>query len=376
MTDLDQILPFWQELRDGGQEYVLATIIEVEGSGYRKPGARMLIAKDGRRTGTVSGGCLEAEVARKAFWHTESGPVIRRYSTKPEDGDVPYGMGCGGVVHVLLERTSTAAAVMQRVAGKFAERRPMAIATVLSGPRIGQRAYWTEDSGEAGVTGLDADALSELAHHGSAERRSSCTEALLDEGEVSQVFVEWLPARPGLFVFGAGDDAMPLVRLGRQMGWYVTLLDGRAHLATRSRFPEAHEIRVLPPGTIAELPVNTGDAAALLTHSLEQDTRALEILLEKDLAYIGVLGPRRRTEQMVAEIAAARFGETSAAAQAEAWMRQLHAPMGLDLGGNTPAAIALAAAAEIQQSFHHGSGLPLRVRRADEAACRVVEMPA
>ena len=86
MTDLDQILPLWRELRESGTEYVLATVVMVEGSGYRKPGARMLIAADGRRAGTISGGCLEGEVARKAFWHTKNGPIVRRYSTSPEDG--------------------------------------------------------------------------------------------------------------------------------------------------------------------------------------------------------------------------------------------------------------------------------------------------
>src|ERR1700722_14251352 len=108
MTDLEQILPLWQDLRGTATEYVLAKVGGGGGSGYRKPGARMLIAADGRRAGTISGGCLEGEVARKAFWHTENGPAMRRYSTSPDDGDVPFGMGCGGVVHLLLERSATA----------------------------------------------------------------------------------------------------------------------------------------------------------------------------------------------------------------------------------------------------------------------------
>src|SRR5580658_6871990 len=131
MTDLDQILPLWQELREAGTEYVLATVVAVDGSGYRKPGARMVIAADGRRAGTISGGCLEGEVARKAFWRTENGPVVQRYSTNTEDGEVPFGMGCGGVVHLLLERSHTANPVMERLAARFAERAPLAIASVL-----------------------------------------------------------------------------------------------------------------------------------------------------------------------------------------------------------------------------------------------------
>src|SRR5882672_7201611 len=137
MTDLDQILPLWRDLREAGKDYVLATVVEVEGSGYRKPGARMLIAADGRRAGTISGGCLEGEVARKAFWHTENGPVLRRYSTSAEDGEVPFGMGCGGVVHLLLERSSNAANVLERLASSFDARLPLAIATVLDGAAIG-----------------------------------------------------------------------------------------------------------------------------------------------------------------------------------------------------------------------------------------------
>jgi len=91
MTDLENILPLWHSLEASGSDYVLATVVEVEGPSYRKPGARMLIANDGRRAGTVSGGCLEAEVAKRAWWLTESGPRVERYSTAADDGDMPYG---------------------------------------------------------------------------------------------------------------------------------------------------------------------------------------------------------------------------------------------------------------------------------------------
>src|SRR3954447_9530703 len=113
MTDLEHILPLWNELEAAGADFVLATVVAVEGSSYRKPGARMLIAKDGRRAGTVSGGCLEAEVAKRAWWLSESGPVVRRYSTAADNGELPYGSGCGGVVYLLLERRMTAAPFLQ-----------------------------------------------------------------------------------------------------------------------------------------------------------------------------------------------------------------------------------------------------------------------
>src|SRR4029077_21170893 len=112
MTDLENILPLWHELEAAEADYVLATVVEVDGPSYRKPGARMLIAQDGRRAGTVSGGCLEAEVAKRAWWLTQSGPVMERYSTATDDGDMPYGSGCGGVVYLLLERRATASALL------------------------------------------------------------------------------------------------------------------------------------------------------------------------------------------------------------------------------------------------------------------------
>jgi Xanthine and CO dehydrogenases maturation factor, XdhC/CoxF family len=141
MTDLENILPLWHSLEAVGSDYVLATVVEVEGPSYRKPGARMLIASDGRRAGTVSGGCLEAEVAKRAWWLTESGPRVERYSTAEDDGDMPYGSGCGGVIFVLLERRATATSLLRALESAFHARMPLAIATVLDGPEIATRFF-------------------------------------------------------------------------------------------------------------------------------------------------------------------------------------------------------------------------------------------
>ncbi len=132
MTDLEHILPLWNELEASGADYVLATVVAVEGSSYRRPGARMLLAQDGRRAGTVSGGCLEAEVAKRAWWLSQDGPVVERYSTLEDDGDLPYGSGCGGVVYILLERRKTASPLLHALKSAFDVRKP-------SGHRRGSR---------------------------------------------------------------------------------------------------------------------------------------------------------------------------------------------------------------------------------------------
>jgi len=358
MTDLDHILPLWDDLRASGTPYVLATVVEVEGSGYRKAGARMMIAADGRRAGTISGGCLEGEVARKAFWHTTHGPAIRRYSTSSEDGEVPFGMGCGGVVHLLLERAESAEPTLQKLAAHYAQRTPLAIATILDTHGFGQRAFWPANSeSDSSAT----TALQEIARQGYEEQSSfSCT-APLTTGEPNLVHVEWNPARPALFIFGAGDDAIPLVKFARQLGWFVSVSDGRSHLAQPTRFPDAHATHALPPRSFPDFDFRPTDAAVLMTHSLEQDTRILAQLLNEELSYIGVLGPKRRTAEILASLAdATALPPTRAHAQVNAWMERLHTPMGLDLGGDTPSEIALSVIAEIQQARRQRTGLPLR----------------
>ena len=372
MTDLEQILPLWRELSAAGTEYVLATVVAVEGSGYRKPGARMLIASDGRRAGTISGGCLEGDVARKAFWNTANGAHVRRYSTRAEDGDVPYGMGCGGVILLLLERSATAGPLLQRLARSFEAREPLAVATVLEGAWAGVRSFFPpEPVGEIpeAATPLpptDAAQLDRLAEQAFADRVSYSRR--LDSGaeETPAVRVEFHEARPGLHIFGAGDDAIPLVRQARQLGWYVSVTDGRSHLATHARFPEAHEAIASGAESLSLHGARPTDAAVVMTHSLDQDRRFLGALLGRELAYIGVLGPARRTLDMLGQIAGERgLFDEAAEAQARAWMDALHAPIGLELGADNSASIALEILAEVHRELRGGSGRSLReVRRA------------
>jgi xanthine/CO dehydrogenase XdhC/CoxF family maturation factor len=360
LTDLEPILTLWRELDVAGSEYVLATVVRVEGSGYRKPGAMMLIAEDGRKKGTISGGCLEGEVAKKAMWYTARGPVVRTYSTSADDGDVPFGMGCGGVVHVLLERSASARGMLGRLAARFEAREPMAVATVLDGEWIGRRGYF-DPHAEAFSSDLLEGSLRDAAREAYVSRRSFSRGIVWDGREVL-VRAEWRSARPGLFVFGAGDDAVLVVRLARQLGWYVAVVDGRSHLATRERFAEADDVYVLGLGERFGLKMLPTDAAALMSHSLEQDTYFLSEMLRRELAYIGVLGPRRRTRDVLRAIAERVRGD-EVELQVEEWMRRVHAPMGLDLGGETPADIALAIVAEIQKGLYRASGVAMREAR-------------
>jgi xanthine dehydrogenase accessory factor len=374
MTDLENILPLWHELQSAGADYVLATVVDVEGPSYRKPGARMLIAPDGRRAGTVSGGCLEADVAKRAWWLTESGPVVQRYSTVADEGEMPYGSGCGGVVYVLLERRATADPLLNVLESAFHARVPLAIATVLEGAKIAKRAFAgatvAVNIGHPASGDALGSTLSNLALQ-TLQRMQSIDQRIAIDNSRTRVWADYRAARPGLWIFGAGDDAKPILRLARELGWFAAVADGRSHLATRDRFPAADFIVTLP---LSKMPLQSAlvlsdlkatDAAILVTHSFDQDSRILASLLARDIlpAYVGVLGPQLRTREVLAEVARLLAIE-NALEHVEHWLVQLHAPTGLDIGAETPAAIALSIIAEIQQTLNNGSALPLRQVRA------------
>ena len=227
MTDLGQILPLWRELETAGADYVLATVVAVEGSSYRKPGARMLLAQDGRRAGTVSGGCLEAEVARRAWWLTASGPVVERYSTQDDDGDRPYGSGCGGVVYLLLERRADSGAApdgfrrgVQSAHAAWRSRR-------FSKATHRHEGHCRRDELLRGRTrkrscrecgfGIERRCC-RTCRVSRSDNRTSFERIRSADGGWDARSGGYLAAAAGLWIFSAGDDAKPLRRNWRRTG--------------------------------------------------------------------------------------------------------------------------------------------------------------
>lgn len=389
MSDLERILPLWSELEKEHRSYVLATIVAVEGSSYRKPGALMLLAEDGRRAGTVSGGCLEAEVARRAWWLTRNGPVVEAYSTADDDGERPYGSGCGGRVYLHLERNQSAGPTLAFLADAFSQRISCAVATVLEGACMGRHAFASANVGDAnrllsGTDQLTADPLQNLAELAFKRRESIERKTPTPDGS-SRAWADFRPARTGLWIFGAGDDAQPLQQMAHELGWFVVVADGRAHLATRERFLQADSVKVLSKMKRRESKsesadlfegIRPSDAVVLLTHSFEQDVRILGALLELEVApaYIGVLGPQRRTREVLKEVFRLNSSDESDSAidyRIDGWMGRLHAPMGIDLGADSPATIALSILAEIQKCIAKATAFPLREVRADKTLVKV-----
>jgi xanthine/CO dehydrogenase XdhC/CoxF family maturation factor len=360
MSGLNELLQAIDTAARQGEETILATVVKVEGSAYRRPGARMLIPIHGRTVGTVSGGCLEQDLAKKAWWLTDSGePVVRRYSTgATEDEDdeqstLTFGLGCNGTVFVMLERLrakSPAPAIdlLRRVRDS---QQPAAMATVIASSRdasarVGDRLL---SNTEGSLRNLQLNsAMRRGLHKTLMQKKSSIRLYSNARGEV-EVFFEYIAPPPRLVIIGAGHDAQPLVRMAKLLDWHVSVIDSRSHFARAERFPQADAVILASLDNPFDLaPLIDGAAVAVMTHSYRQDRHWLGLALQAAPAYIGQLGPRERTERLLAKIG------TSTSA--------LHYPMGLDLGGDAPQSVALAILAEMTAVMNQRQGGMLRNR--------------
>lgn len=322
MVDRRRIVDLWHR----GSARVLVTLVRVEGSSYRRPGAHLLIANNAAEyAGSISGGCLESEVVRKASWFIERGPTLRRYSTLFDDtADIPFGLGCGGVVDLFFEPVDSPEC--------------QALLHAMEASLRGEEFRVLTRLPEADVPfgRVVSDFSGKLAF-----RSASLAPEDLEAGS-SHMFAEHLSGPQRLFVLGAGDDVQPLVRMASLLGWRVFVADGRAQLARAERFPEAESVYVLD--SASRLDLQPHDAVVLMTHSYEQDRALLAGLLSAPVVpgYIGLLGASHRSSLLVSE-AAALVGSTVSECCRRVW-----APVGLDLGGDGAEAIALAVVAEVQ----------------------------
>lgn len=353
MSELKQIVELWRAAKASKEEVCLATVVRVEGSSYRKPGARMLLTRSGQRAGTISGGCLEAEVMKKAWWLTEYGPTVQRYSSFfDDDSSMPYGLGCGGTVHVLLERGVGAHGVLDALDLSLNSRIPFVIIT---DTHKAKTLLVREVGGEDLFRSPDLAAFTDF--EGLVQRATDDLLSFYVTAHTNELFVEYLAPSPALTIFGAGDDAKPLADFAHRLGWHVSIADGRSNLVSVGRFPDANRLIVLryeEESLLRDLAIESEDAFVLLTHSYEQDRALLRKLLPHKPKYLGVLGPRQRTERLVAEIA------SQVDMSAEECMSCLHAPVGFDIGAHTPESIALSIVTEIVAVLNGREGMSLK----------------
>lgn len=336
-----------------GAPAVLATVVRVEGSSYRREGARLLVEPDGRLTGVLSGGCLERDVGAEAAAALAAGAArVVRYDLTPDEEAIwGFGTGCAGKVDLLLEPLDAALRErwQERLAGLLERRRELALVTVWSatggdGPRPGD---WAEGAGEASP-GWARQALEALPEGASRSVRVE------SGGAAIEVLAERLLPPVHLLVVGAERDAPALVRLAAELGWAATVVDPRATDEAAARFRGlARYVRPAPAALAAEVELSARTAAVLATHRYLDDLAYLEPLAGSGVGHLALLGPVRRRERLLADFGRRR--PDLAAGLAE----RLHGPAGLDLGGRSPAEVALAVVAEAQAALHGRGARPL-----------------
>jgi xanthine dehydrogenase accessory factor len=307
------------ELAAAGQRAALATVVHIVGSAYRRPGAKFLIEETGSTLGSVSGGCLEADVREVAQEVIATGtPSLRHYKTGADEDMVwGLGLGCNGMVDVFVQPATSGpfAALTGRLRELLAGDSPFALATVVDGggpEDLGTMQVIEASSGRSAVQRLDGRG----------------------------VFIEVLPPPPHLLICGAGDDARPLVDYAADAGFRVTVLDHRQALLTPERFPQAARLiwaRSDTSNSDVLLPPAQRSRAVVMTHSLVNDRGWAQRLLAAGLPYVGMLGPRERMVAILREIGAAGAEDGG----------RVFGPVGLDLGADGPRQVAISIVAEL-----------------------------
>jgi xanthine dehydrogenase accessory factor len=322
---------------DKGQMAALATVVRIRGSAYRRPGAKMLIADDGAMLGSVSGGCLEADVREVALTVIRDGvPRMLHYETGGDD-TAPFGLGlgCNGAVDIFVQPATTADALetARRIVVLLEGDAAFTVSTVVGGPHSIGRTLVVDGGGNRGNTTGDA-ALDRSIASVARELRAAASSRLhiLEELEI---FTDVQLPPPTLLIIGAGEDARPLAAYGADAGFRVTVVDHRDAYLEADHYPAAVRLtNARPESSETELPIGSQTYAVVKTHSLAHDREWVSQLLAADVPYIGVLGPRERIDDLLRQLGAE--GNS-----------RVFGPVGLDLGADGPEQIALSVVAEL-----------------------------
>lgn len=373
MKELEAIVTEVERARATGKAAALATVVGIEGSAYRLPGARMLIVDGKWVAGSISGGCLEDDVVlRAAEVIARNEALVTTYDTT-SDEDIVFGvgLGCKGVITILIEPMQPpdpAADFIRFARSCLQDRAPGTVATVIRThgrelAQVGSRLLSRDGSVVSNI--VDAQLAARIQNEMQVLSESgSRTRTIALEAGAAHFFIERIEPSTPLLVFGAGHDAMPVVHFAKDLGWHVTVIDQRPAYATSARFPRADRVVVCTPKEFAAQVALQDDTLALvMTHNYLRDLDLLETLLPSQVRYIGLLGPRRRTDQLLTDLG--EKGVQPSARQLE----RFYAPVGLDIGSEGPAEVALSILSEMHAviTSHRGGHLRQRKRPIHQA---------
>ena len=362
MKEIRDIVRAYDVAQREGKRSALATVVHVEGSSYRRPGARMLVTDDGQLTGAISGGGLEGDALRKAlFAINQQENKLVTYDTTDED-DVQFGvqLGCNGIVQILFEpideaKTYHPVRLLRELIG---ERRDAVLLTLFSLDRPAEQPGTCLLYTVGGINTALAAQWKELVLGDVKEAVGTRVSAFKEytwNNKSYKGFVEFLPPPPALVIVGAGNDVLPLVDMTAMLGWHTTVVDGRPLHATVQRFGKADRVLVSrPENVLSQLSADAQTLFLLMTHNYNYDLALLKTIITKGFPYIGILGPKKKMDRMLDELRAGgmAFGDEQLAA--------IHSPVGLDIGAETAEEIAISIVAEIKAFLSGAAGGPLK----------------
>lgn len=356
MKETREIIQAYDKAVAAGKKTALATVVLVEGSAYRRPGARMLVTEDGVLTGAISGGCLEGDALHKAQFAIMRGQAaLVKYDTTDDD-DLKFGvqLGCNGIIHILIEPVdiNDECNPVELLRLTAAERRHVVIVTMFTMMQAEQQPGTCLVLTDSDVFSKQpSEMLIDDAKTALLEKKSTTKQ--YQDGKYT-AFIEVQPPDIALLIFGAGNDAIPLAAIAGMLGWQVNVIDGRSMYATPGRFPSCNVRVANPEKALNGVTVDERTVAVLLTHNYNYDLAMLKLLAPLHLPYIGVLGPKKKMQHMTDQLA-----EEGIEWSDELW-QSVHGPSGYDIGAETAEEIALSIIAEIKATIEKRDGLPLR----------------
>ena len=354
------IINAFDKAQSKGKQAALATVVSVEGSSYRKEGARMLITEEGELTGAISGGCLEGDALRKALFvmHEKKAKLVIYDTSNEDDVEVGFQLGCNGIIHVLIEPINSdellnPISLLKEVVNT---RQAVILTTMFSLNRnVIQKGTCLLLKADGTVLNtLNDDSLASLVM---GDMRTvlatdnSSIKTYVNENIELTAFVNIIKPQIALILIGAGNDAIPIVKMGELLGWKVTVADGRPDYANKKRFSSGCQVVVTKPEKIFScLDLDSQTIFVLMTHNYNYDLAMLRQLLQLDVRYIGILGSRGKISRMVEEL-------INEGIDVEKKLSKIYSPVGIDIGAESPEEIALSIVSEIQSVL---SGHPVK----------------
>jgi xanthine/CO dehydrogenase XdhC/CoxF family maturation factor len=349
MKEFQSIISAYEKAKSNHQKTALATVVQVDGSAYRRPGARMLVTETGELTGAISGGCLEGDALRKAqaVIFQQQSMLVTYDTTDEDDQKFGIGLGCNGIIQILIEPIDPAKEFnpIELLKKATQDRIESVLVTAFSlkyskSAQIGTVLIWkqgnpidTQSSIDDKLFGTIVDELKNL------EFGSSTIRTYFQHDQIN-VFYESIKPTIRILLFGAGNDTIPVAKLADLLGWEVVLIDGRKTHATQTRFPTVQKIIVAPANEVTDqLEADRMTVALLMTHNFDYESTILENIRLLDLPYIGILGPKKKGLKLLERLESKGIRIPNPT---------LFSPIGLDIGAEGSEEIALAILAEIK----------------------------